>query len=322
MVDFISRARILHNNRYDYSLTEYTVARDKVKIICKIHGMFEQRAYTHLKGCGCPECGKISSKLGGFRQRIFINESFFNEIKEQQIWMIGLFAADGSVNKQGRISISQSGDVGFSIIRYLCDILEIDPKHIIPCKTKRKISYSISFNSEKFLKILKSYNVVNNKTYVYDFPKNLNLEYLRCFLRGYIEGDGCITISSNKQGYKYLSTSFVGTKKFILKCLELISIKGKLSEKGNNLFEIRWYGKKAISFCQWLYVDKNLYTGYKYYNYLRYKETHVYQEDIYKKIKEEVKKMLLKGVTINSISKEIRIPFQTIYRWKSRWRII
>lgn len=36
---------------------------DKIKIICPIHGEFEQRANNHIsKQYGCPVCGKISSK--------------------------------------------------------------------------------------------------------------------------------------------------------------------------------------------------------------------------------------------------------------------
>lgn len=54
--DFIRRAEQVHGQRYDYSQTEYTRSRDKVKIICRKHGVFEQRASSHLDGCGCPRC--------------------------------------------------------------------------------------------------------------------------------------------------------------------------------------------------------------------------------------------------------------------------
>lgn len=53
---FIEKAREKHGDRYDYSHTVYTSSRDKVEIICKTHGPFEQRASSHLDGCGCPMC--------------------------------------------------------------------------------------------------------------------------------------------------------------------------------------------------------------------------------------------------------------------------
>ncbi|MBL7870387.1 MAG: DEAD/DEAH box helicase family protein [Cyclobacteriaceae bacterium] len=52
----ISKFKEVHGDRYDYSLVEYINTDTKVKIICKIHGEFEQASSSHLKGSGCPEC--------------------------------------------------------------------------------------------------------------------------------------------------------------------------------------------------------------------------------------------------------------------------
>ncbi len=57
--EYIEKAKKIHGNEYDYSKTEYKNARTKIKIICPIHGMFEQRPNSHLNGCGCSVC-KIS----------------------------------------------------------------------------------------------------------------------------------------------------------------------------------------------------------------------------------------------------------------------
>lgn len=61
--EFIKKSKIIHNDKYDYSLVNYERNRDKVKIICKKHGIFEQNAAGHLRGLGCPKCGgKFSNK--------------------------------------------------------------------------------------------------------------------------------------------------------------------------------------------------------------------------------------------------------------------
>ena len=54
--EFIKRAKKIHGNKYDYSKVEYDGLKNKVKIICPIHGEFEQSAGSHLNGCGCPAC--------------------------------------------------------------------------------------------------------------------------------------------------------------------------------------------------------------------------------------------------------------------------
>ena len=55
---FIKKCKELHNNKYDYSLVEYKNTKSKVKIICPVHGIFEQNAGSHLLGYGCSKCGR------------------------------------------------------------------------------------------------------------------------------------------------------------------------------------------------------------------------------------------------------------------------
>ncbi len=54
--EFIERSNIAHSNKYDYSLVQYVKNSTKVKIICPIHGEFEQTPASHLKGVGCYNC--------------------------------------------------------------------------------------------------------------------------------------------------------------------------------------------------------------------------------------------------------------------------
>ena len=53
---FIKEANLVHNFKYDYSKTKYVKSINKVKIICKEHGEFNQIPDSHLRGCGCPLC--------------------------------------------------------------------------------------------------------------------------------------------------------------------------------------------------------------------------------------------------------------------------
>ena len=56
---FISRAKEVHGDKYDYSKVEYKTMNDSVIIICPIHGEFEQIPYTHIgMNCGCPKCSR------------------------------------------------------------------------------------------------------------------------------------------------------------------------------------------------------------------------------------------------------------------------
>jgi len=66
--EFIKRSKLVHQETYDYSLTEYINARTKVEIICKEHGVFSQRPDYHLAGGGCKKCASDNQKntIGNF----------------------------------------------------------------------------------------------------------------------------------------------------------------------------------------------------------------------------------------------------------------
>lgn len=54
---FISRAQEVHGDKYDYSLVEYVNGQTQVKIVCRQHGLFEQRPMVHIHSkSGCPKC--------------------------------------------------------------------------------------------------------------------------------------------------------------------------------------------------------------------------------------------------------------------------
>ena len=57
--DFIRKARLVHGNKYDYSLVHKDAkSTDIVPIICNKHGIFYQALQHHKRGSGCPHCQK------------------------------------------------------------------------------------------------------------------------------------------------------------------------------------------------------------------------------------------------------------------------
>ena len=62
-----------HGDKYDYSLVNYINNSTKVKIICQIHGEFEQMPNNHLSGNGCPNCGGTKK---------YVNNEFIDKCKK------------------------------------------------------------------------------------------------------------------------------------------------------------------------------------------------------------------------------------------------
>ena len=77
--DFITKARKVHGNKYDYSKVEYVNCMTKVCISCPEHGEFCQTPHNHTKGQGCPKC-----KGNKTRERfILTKEEFIKKAREK-----------------------------------------------------------------------------------------------------------------------------------------------------------------------------------------------------------------------------------------------
>ena len=84
---YLEKVKKIHNNKYDYSLIKNHHYNKKIKIICPIHGVFEQNPICHITS-GCPKCvGKniitediikesktIYDNLFNYSKTIFINK--------------------------------------------------------------------------------------------------------------------------------------------------------------------------------------------------------------------------------------------------------
>ena len=81
---FINKAIIIHGSIYDYSLVNYVNARTKVQIICKTHGIFEQRPDDHLHHKGCPICsnGKNEQLVLTLLQKYNIAVDYHKRIRD------------------------------------------------------------------------------------------------------------------------------------------------------------------------------------------------------------------------------------------------
>lgn len=74
--EFINKANIKHNNKFNYSLSDYQCSLKKVVIICPVHGEFSQLAKEHLKGVGCQKCSISKNLLAMQSKKRFTKEQF------------------------------------------------------------------------------------------------------------------------------------------------------------------------------------------------------------------------------------------------------
>jgi len=108
LTQFIEKAKLRHNDKYDYSSVYYKHSEIKVSIICPIHGVFKQKPTHHLQGRGCPKC-----KTNGFTLTGFINNCKNNPNSDPKVYIINCFN-----NVEEFIKIGLISDTVFNRFKY------------------------------------------------------------------------------------------------------------------------------------------------------------------------------------------------------------
>lgn len=78
--DFVNDASEMHDNKYDYSKTNYEKYNKPIIIICPIHGEFEQKPFIHIRGSGCQKC---SESKGERKVALFLEKNNLNFEKQK-----------------------------------------------------------------------------------------------------------------------------------------------------------------------------------------------------------------------------------------------
>ena len=136
---------------------------------------------------------------------------------------------------------------------------------------------SISISGKWFVKDLKNnFNIQNKKSLTCNFPFFIPKQYYSHFLRGFFDGDGCITIPKTTKcllinftsNYKMLNS----IRNLLMKWLNIL-VKSKNKSipvmHNKNTGQLHFSGKNAIKILNWLYQNSdNLRMERKYKKYI------------------------------------------------------
>jgi len=152
--DFISKAKLVHNDKYDYSLVNYINSRTKVNFICPVHGEFEQLPHSHLVGCGCSKCNLI-----GYYNFTILNRdpvlantpSLLYLIKHENLYKIGITIL--TIQQRFNKSINVIGYISYTLLQAFTKEQELLGKYSKYAKRPKNWYHS---GDTEFLKLSKS----------------------------------------------------------------------------------------------------------------------------------------------------------------------
>lgn len=185
-----------------------------------------------------------------------MNESFLDSWSSDLAWFLGLMYADGHIWKDLSRAALTAKSVPF--LRQVRDLLQSNFRIELKATTPQLI-----INRQDRVFKLMSYGLTPAKSYTCKFPY-IPKEFLSHFVRGYMDGDGYISI--RKEGWLSIGTD-IGSKDFrdglvdvlseILESPVYITTRQRI-RKGWNLhpiYSFRIHGERAAKICRWVYQD-------------------------------------------------------------------
>ena len=252
--------RILQKEKYELAEKEYANSCKGIRELSKQYNIDRQVFTGWLLAKDYDIYNRRASKS--------FNVCYFDNIDtEEKAYWLGFLFADGAITKY-----NTSYDIEFSLKK---DDAEHVQKYANAIE-KYKISKSnyrarCIVGSKHMFETLEKYGCTRKKSLTLKFP-DLNIffkkDLIKHFIRGYIDGDGCISYI-NKEHTK-MCVSILGTENFLNGIQTYLNTNYKLSlnNKNQNVTKVLTFtGKNAYNILKYLYKDATIYLERKYKRY-------------------------------------------------------
>ena len=185
------------------------------------------------------------------RKYFFNIEKIKTESHEKYYWL-GFIAGDGSVQEQGRRLRIELKNDSLDALEHFKDFMESNANITSRTNNNNCQCSRMDINSKELGNYLAEYNIVPNKTKIFEIPLDkIKEEYRMDFIRGFMDADGCIHIRKNRNNAP--SLSFVsGSKKCIEQIKEILQINNSISENKGN-YTISKEGKEVKAILDKIY---------------------------------------------------------------------
>lgn len=199
------------------------------------------------------------------------NENVFEKIdSEEKAYWLGFLYADGYIRTSGKggivqLSLGEKDLIQLEKFKKFLNSNNKIKKNVSILNGKSYVSYKIVISSLKMANDLTNLGCFENKSLNLKFPTEQQVpnEYIHHFMRGYFDGDGCIT------GIKSKSFSVIGTNAFLKeyqsKLIKELGLNKTKFSKCGQAFTLRYRGNiQIIKIRNFLYKNSSIYLERKH----------------------------------------------------------
>lgn len=226
------------------------------------HGIKRQTLSSHIK--------ELGYEVINHQNRLKFDNTIFDNIDtEEKAYWLGFIFADGYVSDNNDFEVSLG----------IKDFNHLNSLHLF-MKTEKQIGFNetrcrLCVRDTHLVSTLKSYGCIPRKSLVLEFPEEKifkDIELIKHFIRGFVDGDGCITYTDKEHTKPQLS--ILGTEQFLNKLQEYLPIdfihQLGYNNKSKSLITrvLSFNGSVACNVCKFLYQNSKVYLDRKYEKFL------------------------------------------------------
>lgn len=246
--------------------------------ISKILGFkYSQPVYNYFKKNGWETLSRNAYPITTIYE---VDKTFFNNINtEEKAYILGFICADGHIDAIAYRIVITLQDSDYQLLEKIREVMHSThpiKRGILKNNPYRRTDNtilqqcSLSINGKELIRPLNDMGITGEKTYTLtsNIIKYVPEDLIRHFLRGYFDGDGCITWEKHySSGNKYL-IQVAGNEEFLLNTFQ------KYFPSNCRLYKYKtsrqcftWKisdKRKVLEFLNYIYKDAKIYLDRKY----------------------------------------------------------
>lgn len=262
--------------KINLAIQEYLDTPELERSLTKLgekYGIKRQTLSKHLKDMGYD--------VVNYQNRLRCDETVFDSIdNEESAYWLGFLYADGNISSTGNRLEIHLALKDIEHLEKFKKFLKLETEIRSGIDSKGYGFCHLSIRNKHLWTTLNNLGCCPQKSLILNFPKpsifkgNFQ-ELILHFIRGYVDGDGCLTIYKTKNGTLITQLSLVGTESFLNTVNKIFKNKGYLRNKSCKNWENKSYNLQfspviSRKIARYLYENSKIYLERKYKKYLQF----------------------------------------------------
>ena len=258
----------------DLALEEYLNTPEEYRSLTKLgekYGVKRQTLSKHLKNKGI--------EVINYQNRSRLNEFIFDSMdSEEKFYWLGFLYADGNISSTGNRLEVRLSSKDLEHLEKFRKFLNLTTEIRVGVCNGNGFCH-LSVRNKHLWNTLYNLGCIPCKSLVLTFPNkelfNNNPVFLMAFIRGYVDGDGCLTIYKASNGSLRTELDMVGTESFVNTVNKIFKNKGYIRNKTctnweNKAFSLSFSNVPSRKIARLLYENASIYLERKYNKYLEF----------------------------------------------------